>query len=282
MNRFMLLLLLALMVFSSHRTALALDCPKMPEQSKKDWEAEVNAAVLKIGPVKGGELKTKTKNTTMDLLSKLPQAGRIYLEQMMYSSYCSALRDDKSINESEKAKILRDYNREIRKTMTISPTSSPKSELKPSKKQIKGDNKPKAELEPADRTLNFTSQNIYNSPGSLQIGKTEGTVIINPSPHVIKGVTINNKPTKNSDAFSSKPATRQENNSMVSSGVDKNIIGPYSGQREENNRQNIIINGDNIQTHGENSPGVVMGNYNITKQYIQQIRKNVFKWLFYQ
>lgn len=90
---------------------------------------------------------------------------------------------------------------------------------------------------------------------------------------LIKGDTINNKPTKKSNTFSKQPATRQQKNSMASSGVDKNIIGTSPGQREENNRQNIIISRDNIQTHGENSPGVVMGNYNITNNISSKSEK---------
>ncbi|MEO5863579.1 MAG: hypothetical protein ABIQ79_00875 [Nitrospiraceae bacterium] len=59
--------------------ALALDCPKVPEQTIKDLEVEVNAAVAKIGPVSGGELKTKAKNATQDILGKLPNADKVYL-----------------------------------------------------------------------------------------------------------------------------------------------------------------------------------------------------------
>ena len=65
-----------LFVWSS---AYALDCPPPPEQVRKDWETEVTAAVGKIGPVKGGELQTRTRTATVDLLGKLPEAGKIYL-----------------------------------------------------------------------------------------------------------------------------------------------------------------------------------------------------------
>jgi hypothetical protein len=97
--------------------SFALDCPKAPEQINKDWEIEVNAAVVRIGPAKGAELKTKTKNATNDLLGKLPDAGKIYLEQMMFSAYCSALRDDKTIKEAEKANLLKDYRNQVMKTL---------------------------------------------------------------------------------------------------------------------------------------------------------------------
>jgi len=97
--------------------SLALECPKVPEQTSKDWEVEVNAAVAKIGPVSGGELKTKTKNATQDILGKLPNADKVYLEQMLFATYCSALRDDKALSESQKAQRLNEYIGEVRKTI---------------------------------------------------------------------------------------------------------------------------------------------------------------------
>src|ERR1035437_8919593 len=97
------------LIITTFNCVYALECPKAPEQIKKDWEVEVNAAVLRIGPVKGAELKTKTKKAAEDLLGKLPDAGKVYLEQMMFSAYCTALRDDKTVNESEKARLLKEY-----------------------------------------------------------------------------------------------------------------------------------------------------------------------------
>jgi len=116
--------------------ALGLDCPKAPEQVRKDWEVEVAAAIVKIGPVKGGELTTRTRNATQDLLGKLPDAGRIYLEQMMFAAYCSALRDDKTIKESEKAKLLKAYSAEVRDTIA---RSSSRGKEKSSNQRTDGD-----------------------------------------------------------------------------------------------------------------------------------------------
>jgi hypothetical protein len=85
--------------------------------------------VAKIGPAKGADLKVKEgadlkvkdRKATQDLLSKLPKADRLYLEQMMYATYCSALRDDRSITESEKARRVNAYNAEVRKTFINQP-----------------------------------------------------------------------------------------------------------------------------------------------------------------
>ena len=102
--------------------ALAIDCPPHPIQTGKDWEGEVNAAVAKIGPVSGGEVKTKAKAVTQDLLGKLPDAGKIYLEQMKYATICSSIRDDKALSESEKRKQMTEYESEFQRA--IEHTSS--------------------------------------------------------------------------------------------------------------------------------------------------------------
>lgn len=122
-----ILLIVLFMPFQSY----ALDCPKIPEQTNKEWDVEVKATVGKIGPVKGGELESRTKKAVRDLMGKLPQADKVYIEQMMYSAYCSALRDDKTIKESEKAKLLLEYNREVRKAITRSPAAVRKSTIPP-------------------------------------------------------------------------------------------------------------------------------------------------------
>jgi len=101
--------------------AQALDCPRVPEQSNKDWDVEVKAAVGKLGPVTGAELATRTRSVTSDLLGKLPQADRVYLEQMMYASYCSALRDNKALTEAEREARIRAYNTELRSTLREPP-----------------------------------------------------------------------------------------------------------------------------------------------------------------
>ena len=97
--------------------AAALDCPPPLQPSKSEWEAEVAAAVARIGPVKGAELAVKAKSATLSLLDRLPEANKVYLEQMMYSAYCSAIRADRSTSELEKAAIIRTYNREVRATI---------------------------------------------------------------------------------------------------------------------------------------------------------------------
>ena len=89
---------------------LALECPKQPEQTGHTWEAEADAVAAKIGPVIGPGIKGKIKSDTLDLLGKLPDAGKIYLYQMMYATYCSSLRDNKTLSPDEKDERVRKYN----------------------------------------------------------------------------------------------------------------------------------------------------------------------------
>jgi hypothetical protein len=96
---------------------LALTCPDHPKQISKDFEGEVNTQVGKLGPVSGGELKIKAKQTTRDLLEKANEMDRVYLEQMMYASYCSTLHADKSLSEGQRGERIAEYNREVRKTL---------------------------------------------------------------------------------------------------------------------------------------------------------------------
>jgi hypothetical protein len=92
----------------------------------KESEREVNIAVGKLGPARGGELKVKTKNATQDLLGKLPRGDIVYLELMMFAAYCSALRDDKKLTDAEKAKLLKEYRAEVRRTMNETQPPKPK------------------------------------------------------------------------------------------------------------------------------------------------------------
>jgi len=95
----------------------AMDCPLPPVQSNKDWDIQVRTEVGKIGPVRGAELQTRVKSATHDLLAKLPGADKLYLEQMMFSAYCSALRDDKAMPESAKAQQILDYRRQLQASL---------------------------------------------------------------------------------------------------------------------------------------------------------------------
>jgi hypothetical protein len=73
----------------------------------------VKAEVGRIGFVRGAQLETRVKSATQDLMGKLPGADRVYLEQMMFSAYCTALRDDPNISGTDKSKQILEYRRAL-------------------------------------------------------------------------------------------------------------------------------------------------------------------------
>lgn len=98
--------------------AVALDCPEPPKQTQKDWDTQIRTEVGRIGPVRGADLQARVQSVTRDLLTKLPGADKLYLEQMMFSAYCSALRDDSRVAEADKARQILDYRRELTKSLS--------------------------------------------------------------------------------------------------------------------------------------------------------------------
>lgn len=115
--RYLIFTLLVSSVLLMPGVSYGLDCPGIPEQTQKDSQVEVRAAVDRIGSAKGVELEKLTRNTTRDLLGKLPQADKVYLEQMMYATYCSALRDDPALTESQRSARIKAYNLELKRTL---------------------------------------------------------------------------------------------------------------------------------------------------------------------
>ena len=113
MQRMPAMLLPALALLLVVDSASALDCPEPPAQTNKDWDATIRTEVAKIGIVKGADLELRVRSTTQDLLGRLPGGDRVYLEQMMFAAYCTALRGDKELTEGAKAKQILDYRREL-------------------------------------------------------------------------------------------------------------------------------------------------------------------------
>ena len=135
----------------------ALDCPKFPNKPRKIGTIMVAAEALKIGPLKGAELKTTTPNATRDLFANLPDAGRVYLEQMMLATYCSSLRDDKTLSDTEKSKRLKEYIGEVRKVIRAQNSTHPKGKPAPAKKELPPDTKPPCRVRPREKNFSVTS-----------------------------------------------------------------------------------------------------------------------------
>lgn len=94
--------------------ASGLTCPDFPSQTAKDISTKVEATVGSVGKLKAGEVTVQANAVTRDLLGKLPGANVLYIEQMMYATYCTALRDSKNLSEEEKASKLLDASKGVR------------------------------------------------------------------------------------------------------------------------------------------------------------------------
>ena len=70
----------------------AQDCPAPPRQIGHEVEVDARVAVGRLARVTGGELGVRTRDTVKDLLERVPEANVVYLEQMLFAAYCTALR----------------------------------------------------------------------------------------------------------------------------------------------------------------------------------------------
>jgi ankyrin repeat protein len=112
--------------------AQRIECPAVPQQVAPETEVQVRASVGRLARVTGGDLSLGTRRTVNDLLARLPEAQTVYLEQMLFAAYCSAVRDDPSLTRSQQADRLQRYGREMRAALAAArapaPTSTPRRE----------------------------------------------------------------------------------------------------------------------------------------------------------
>ena len=94
-----------------------IQCPPAPEQTSRDYTADISGVITKFKRFLGVEVKAQAATVAKDLLGKLPGADRVYVEQMMYATFCSALNEDKALADSERRKELREYHSDVRKAM---------------------------------------------------------------------------------------------------------------------------------------------------------------------
>jgi ankyrin repeat protein len=108
--------------------SMALQCPPMPQQASRDTEVEVKVGVRLLGDARGNELETRTRQLTTDLLGKVPRADRVYLEQMLFAAYCSAVRDNPAWTEAEREARVAAYGREMRRALAAPAPAAPKED----------------------------------------------------------------------------------------------------------------------------------------------------------
>lgn len=189
------------LVLGCKEIALAIDCPLAPEQTSNDYSGAIDVTIAKFKRLTGGKLGIEAKRDANDLLGKLPGADRVYLEQMLFHTYCSGVRDDKALSENRKAELIKDYAGEVRKvpaqhdssenrpTSAASPSEQPKEDKRTGTKAGPSSNrrspaKPKKKEEQQQAHLAPQKPNIsQHSEGtnSPNIVGDRNLVIVNPT-----------------------------------------------------------------------------------------------------
>jgi uncharacterized protein len=136
----------------------ALQCPDMPKQASRDAEVEVRVGVRQLGDAKSPELEVRTRQLTTDLLGKVARADRVYLEQMLFAAYCSAVRDNAALGEGEREARVLAYRREMRQVLAGGSTAA-------------ADPRDKARAELARLPVDYTAEAFHHAirEGDLKV-----------------------------------------------------------------------------------------------------------------
>ena len=99
--------------------------PDKITQVNRDVRSDVNASVGSLGKLKAGEVGVKTDVVAKNLFEKYPNTDRIIVVQMMAATYCSLLRDSKTVRDSEKLRLWAEFSERVFKfeNPNYNPTS---------------------------------------------------------------------------------------------------------------------------------------------------------------
>lgn len=105
------------LIVNLSRAFAVIQCPDPPSQISKDTKTTIDLAIGKLAKVSAVQGSVDVQRTTLDLLSRVPQADRIYLEQMMFSAFCSSVRDSTDLTDAQKSKEILKYAIDLRNTL---------------------------------------------------------------------------------------------------------------------------------------------------------------------
>ena len=114
-----------------------LPCPAMPDkitQVNRDVRSDVNASVGSLGKLKAGEVGVKTDVVAKNLFDKYPNTDRIIVVQMMAATYCSLLRDSKTVRDSEKLRLWAEFSERVFKFENPNYNPTPQQAPKPKRR----------------------------------------------------------------------------------------------------------------------------------------------------
>lgn len=124
MGKLRFLLFVALLTTFHTNGIAAISCPPMPAavtDVNRDIKSDISASVGKLGPVKAGEIGTKTEVIAKNLFEKYPNIDKLLALQTMAATYCSMLASS-SISDSEKITRWEKFQERVLELKTRPPT----------------------------------------------------------------------------------------------------------------------------------------------------------------
>jgi hypothetical protein len=125
---------LALPIFGMGRSSAQIVCPEMPDkitQVNHDVHSDVKAEVGSLGKLKAGQLGVQTDVVAKNLFNTYPDIDRLVIAEMMAATYCTMIRDDKTLKDTEKRRLWSEFSERVFKfaspSYRRSPTQPPKS-----------------------------------------------------------------------------------------------------------------------------------------------------------
>lgn len=109
-------------------------------QVNHDVRSDVEVGVGSLGKLKAGEIGVKTEVVAKTLFDKYPNTDRIVVVQMMAATYCSIIRESKTLKDPEKLRLWQEFSDRVFKFEN--PTYNPARPPAP---------KPKSNLTPTDK-----------------------------------------------------------------------------------------------------------------------------------
>jgi hypothetical protein len=162
-------------------------CPPMPDkitQVNRDVRSEVDADIGSLGKLKTGHVGVKTDVVAKNLFEKYPNTDRVVVVEMMAATYCSMIRDSKTLKESEKLSLWSEFSERIFKfeNPSYNPAPTPsksKSQSKPTPKDSPAqdqNSRTPTRITPSQKTGDYYIDNVLEkiSEGERNPNWSEG------------------------------------------------------------------------------------------------------------
>lgn len=150
--------------------AVAIECAPPPSTALRDYKAEFDLAAARVLTLRGPSATVAVQSQAKNLLDKIPNADRALVELTYLFTLCTALRDDKSMPEREKARQISDYAKAIQE-----PGKRPAPSSRPTGKGGAASAPPPTSTIPTGTVINNNSGPVINGTsvrGDMNVTQT--------------------------------------------------------------------------------------------------------------